>query len=80
MRKQNNKETVQICHLTSVHPRFDPRIFYKECLSLAENGYKVVLAVRDSREDEEYQGIKIINVGPICSNRFFRIISNFYYI
>jgi glycosyltransferase involved in cell wall biosynthesis len=71
---------VKVCHLTSVHPRFDPRIFYKECLSLAENGYKVVLAVRDSREDEEYQGIKIINVGPICSNRFFRIISNFYYI
>jgi len=71
---------MQVIHLTSVHPRFDPRIFYKECLSLAENGYKVVLAVRDGRENEEYQGIKIISVGPICRNRFFRIISNFYYI
>ena len=71
---------MQVIHLTSVHPRFDPRIFYKECSSLAENGYKVVLAVRDGRENEEYQGIKIISVGPICRNRFFRIISNFYYI
>ncbi len=71
---------MQVCHLTSVHPRFDPRIFYKECLSLAQNGYTVVLAVRDGKDDEKYQGIKIINVGQVCSNRFFRIISNFYYI
>jgi len=54
---------IKICHLTSVHPRYDTRIFIKECISLARAGYDVILIVADSKGDEEKEGIKIVDVG-----------------
>jgi glycosyltransferase involved in cell wall biosynthesis len=33
----------KICHLTSVHSATDPRIFYKECRSLARAGFAVAV-------------------------------------
>jgi len=54
----------RICHISSVHPRFDSRIFRKECVSLASHGYDVSFIVADGIKDEEFDGVKIINVKP----------------
>lgn len=54
---------LKVCHLTSVHPRYDTRIFYKECISLANRGYIVNLVVADGRGDEHINKINIYDVG-----------------
>jgi glycosyltransferase involved in cell wall biosynthesis len=52
----------KITHLTSAHPRYDTRIFIKECSSLAKK-YQVNLVVADGLGDEEKNGISIYDVG-----------------
>lgn len=48
---------VKICHITTVHPnRYDVRIFEKECVTLAKNGYEVTLIVNDKLQDEQCKG------------------------
>jgi len=54
---------MKICHLTSVHSRYDARIFQKQCLSLAKSGYSVYLIVADGNGDEIKDGIHIYDVG-----------------
>lgn len=63
---------MKVCHLTSVHPRNDIRIFLKECQSLEKAGYDVSFVVADGLGDEQQNGIQIHDVGK-PSNRFFRI-------
>jgi len=49
---------MKIVHITTVHQPFDNRIFHKECTSMVELGYDVVLiACHD--ENETFQGVKI---------------------
>ena len=52
-----------IAHLTSVHPRYDTRIFLKECTSLASNGFSVSLVVADGKGDEQKHNVSIFDVG-----------------
>lgn len=59
-------------HLTSVHSRYDTRIFLKECRSLAKYGYDVSFVVADGRGDEQRDGVHIYDVGTAC-NRLDRI-------
>lgn len=51
-----------IAHLTSVHSRYDARIFVKECSSLAKK-YQVNLIVADGEGDENINSVKILDVG-----------------
>lgn len=60
-----------LVHATVVHPRYDTRILFKQCDSLARSGLGVVsLFVADGRGDETWNGIRIHDVGK---PRFGRI-------
>ncbi|MFV7784442.1 glycosyltransferase [Shewanella marisflavi] len=54
---------VKIVHLTSAHPRFDTRIFWKQCSSLNTEGYDVYLIVADGKGNENFKNISILDVG-----------------
>ena len=43
---------LNICHITTVHTRYDIRIFWKECLALSKAGNDVRLIVCDKQKDE----------------------------
>ena len=59
-----------VCHLTLLHKLDDARVFYKECRSLAKNGFDVTLV---GFEDSDYQivkdGVKIISINIPTKNR-----------
>jgi glycosyltransferase involved in cell wall biosynthesis len=52
-----------IVHLTSAHPRYDTRIFIKQCRSLAARGHEVTLVVADGLGEELADGVRIVDVG-----------------
>jgi glycosyltransferase involved in cell wall biosynthesis len=54
---------IKICHLTSVHKRYDTRIFIKQCKSLANHNMDTHLVVADGLGDELKDKVKIIDVG-----------------
>ncbi len=62
---------IKVCHMTSVHPPEDVRIFHKECVSLAESGYEVYLVQRG--ESYEKNGVRIVGVGEIPQGRLKRM-------
>ncbi|OZI16541.1 glycosyltransferase [Bordetella genomosp. 7] len=64
---------VRIAHLTSVHARYDVRIFLKECGSLARRGYAVRLYVADGKGDEVKNGVEIRDLGK-TGKRFLRML------
>ena len=62
-----------ICQITSVHPRYDVRIFHKICLSLAVD-YSVYLIVADGRGDEVLKNVTILDAGKQHSSRIKRML------
>ena len=66
--------TERVCHITTLHSVNDNRIFYKECISLKNNGYNVYLICAGTKS-KVTQGINIIGL-PRYKNRvihFFRV-------
>lgn len=64
----------KICHLTSVHPITDIRIFEKECSSLAANGFDVTLiACGETAFEDIKNGVKRISLFVPVNNRLNRI-------
>lgn len=69
-----NRGLPTAAHLTSAHPRSDPRILLKMCASLSNNGYQTSLIVADGMGYEKYKGICIHDVGS-PSGRIDRILN-----
>jgi glycosyltransferase involved in cell wall biosynthesis len=57
-----------------VHPRYDTRIFVKQCRSLRDLGHDVTLVVADGLGSERIDGIDIVDVGRMSGrlNRMLR--------
>jgi glycosyltransferase involved in cell wall biosynthesis len=68
---REGKAKLRICHITTAHPCFDIRIFYKECKALADAGYEVYLVARHDKE-EVVDGVHIIPL-PKVKNRIERM-------
>ncbi|MBN8978394.1 MAG: glycosyltransferase family 4 protein [Rhizobiales bacterium] len=64
---------MKVAHLTSVHPRFDTRIFRKECLTLHRADYEVSLVVADGHGDAVVEGVNILDVGMVKGGRLRRM-------
>ncbi len=61
-----------VCHISTVHYAFDDRIFYKECVTLANNGYKVYLVIQHPKS-EIVDNVNILAL-PKFQGRFSRFI------
>lgn len=66
-------EPKHVLHVTTVHGRFDIRIFHKECASLARSGYRVTLLVGDGLGDEVKCGVRIVDIGRVGAGRVARM-------
>lgn len=66
----------KICHISSLHKRDDGRIFQKECISLAKNGYNVHYIVNDNLDNEIVGNVNVISINSNKKNLFRRLISN----
>ena len=64
----------RICHITTVHNRYDTRIFQKQCVSLSANGYEVFLLCADGKNKETIKGVKIESISSHYSNPIIRIL------
>lgn len=67
------REKKRVVHITTVHHPYDPRIYYKECLSLKKAGYEVIYIAQGDTEGEKVKGLRHIRLKKY-SNRLLRMI------
>ncbi|MBU8921205.1 MAG: glycosyltransferase [Bacteroidales bacterium] len=72
MTKRVESKQMRVCHVTTVHPPFDTRIFHKQCRSLASAGHDVHLVAQHSC-DEIVDSVQIWGL-PTAPNRLLRIL------
>jgi glycosyltransferase involved in cell wall biosynthesis len=65
-------QRTRVCHISTVHQRYDIRIFHKECKSLAKE-YEVCYIVADGKGDELVDGVKIFDIGQRQDSRLKRV-------
>jgi glycosyltransferase involved in cell wall biosynthesis len=62
---------MKVCHVTSLHPPFDVRIFHKECRTLAQGGYDVTLLAQADWQEKVVDGVRVIGL-PKINRRYQR--------
>ena len=62
---------MRICHVTSVHPMYDGRIFEKECTSLALMGHKVYIV--GIGNNDRKNNVEFVSAGTKRYGRLHRI-------
>ncbi|MEG1663336.1 MAG: glycosyltransferase family 1 protein, partial [Clostridia bacterium] len=67
---------MKVCQVTSVHGRYDGRIFQKISTSLANNEYDTYLLCLDNKPDEVKNGVKIVSATFHPKNRMDRILNS----
>lgn len=70
---------MKICHITSAHSRYDARIFSRQCVTLARNGYEVVLICCDGKAEEVCNNVIIKSYSKVImskKDRFKLLIKN----
>lgn len=61
----------KVCHLTSVHKWNDTRIFFKECITLADAGYTTYLVAPEATEGLHH-GVEVKSVPVRKKGRIYR--------
>ena len=73
-----NKKSLNIAHLSTLHSRYDTRIFLKECKTLSNAGHNIFYLVGDGKGDENKNKVKIIDIGNPPKSRLSRLIVQSY--
>ena len=64
---------MKVAHITTVHRQNDNRIFYKECITLVNEGYSVTLIVADGKS-KTVNGVEIIGFKKAQGGRLKRML------
>lgn len=70
---------MRITHLTSVHTRYDTRIFYKHAVFAAKSGFDTTLLVNDKLGNEVQNNVKIFSTNWSFESKFMRVIYSIFF-